>query len=202
MTTLKKGSRGEDVKKLQAKLCLVADGIFGPITEEAVKAFQENHKLQADGIVGPKTWAALGVVIPQAKRKITEIIVHCSATPGGKNYTVDTIRQWHLQRGFNDIGYHYVIYLDGTIHEGRSESVIGAHCTGHNSYSIGICYVGGCASDGKTPKDTRTDAQKKSLIQLIKQLKVKYPSAKIHGHRDFANKACPSFDATQEYKNL
>ena len=135
-------------------------------------------------------------------RKIKEIIVHCSATPEGKDYSVDTIRKWHLQRGFSDIGYHYIIYRDGSIHTGRDESVIGAHCKGHNSNSIGVCYIGGCASDGKTPKDTRTTEQRQSLLKLLKELKVKYPKASIHGHRDFANKACPSFDATKEYSSI
>ena len=135
-------------------------------------------------------------------RKIKEIIVHCSATPEGKDYSVDTIRKWHLQRGFSDIGYHYIIYRDGSIHTGRNESVIGAHCKGHNSNSIGVCYIGGVAADGKTPKDTRTSEQRQSLLKLLKELKAKYPKASIHGHRDFANKACPSFDATKEYSSI
>lgn len=156
MTTLKKGSKGEEVKTLQSKLNLIADGIFGPITEEAVKAFQKANGLTADGIVGLNTWAKLGV--PSNKRNINEIIVHCSATAEGKDFTTAQIKQWHLARGFSDIGYHWVIYRDGSVHAGRDESKIGAHCTGHNSYSIGVCYIGGCASDGKTPKDTRTDA--------------------------------------------
>lgn len=136
------------------------------------------------------------------KRTIREIIVHCSATPEGRDYTVEQIRQCHLARQFNDIGYHYVVYRDGSVHKGRDESLIGAHCLGHNASSIGVCYVGGCGSDGKTPKDTRTPEQKTSLIKLLKELKGKYPDAKIYGHRDFANKACPSFDATSEYKDL
>ena len=135
-------------------------------------------------------------------RKIKEIIVHCSATPEGKDYSVDTIRKWHLQRGFADIGYHYIIYRDGSIHTGRDESVIGAHCKGHNSNSIGVCYIGGVAVDGKTPKDTRTTEQKQSLVKLLKELKAKYPQASIHGHRDFSSKACPSFDATKEYSSI
>ena len=135
-------------------------------------------------------------------RKIDKIIVHCSATPEGKDYSVDTIRKWHLQRGFSDIGYHYIIYRDGSIHTGRDESIIGAHCKGHNSNSIGVCYIGGVAADGKTPKDTRTSEQRQSLLKLLKELKVKYPKASIHGHRDFANKACPSFDATKEYSSI
>lgn len=200
MTTIKLGSRGNDVKTLQSKLNLIADGIFGPITEEAVKDFQKANGLSVDGIVGAKTWAKLDT--GTNKRNIEELIVHCSATPEGKDYTVDNIRQWHLAEGFSDIGYHYVIYRDGSIHIGRNESISGAHCTGHNTISIGICYIGGLASDGKTPKDTRTPAQKVALLKLLKELKTKYPKAKIHSHKDFANKACPSFDATKEYANL
>lgn len=197
---LKLGSRGNEVKALQEKLNLKADGIFGLITEEAVKDFQRANGLEVDGIVGADTLSKLNLSVN--KRNIKELIVHCSATPEGKDYSVDTIRQWHLQRGFSDIGYHYVVYRDGSIHIGRDESIIGAHCTGHNTNSIGVCYIGGCASDGKTPKDTRTAEQKQSLVKLLKELKTKYPQASIHGHRDFANKACPSFDATKEYSSL
>lgn len=135
-------------------------------------------------------------------RSIKELIVHCSATPEGKDYTVAQIRQWHLARGFKDIGYHYVIYRDGSIHQGRPVAQIGAHCTSHNRNSIGICYIGGVAADGKTPKDTRTEAQKASLKKLIWQLHLQYPQATIHGHREFANKACPSFDAKKEYNYM
>lgn len=197
---LKLGSIGNEVKALQEKLNLKADGIFGPLTEEAVKDFQRSNGLEVDGIVGANTLSKLNLSVN--KRNIKELIVHCSATPEGKDYSVDTIRQWHLQRGFSDIGYHYVIYRDGSIHTGRDESVIGAHCTGHNTNSIGVCYIGGVATDGKTPKDTRTAEQKQSLVKLLKELKIKYPQASIYGHRDFANKACPSFDATKEYSSL
>lgn len=135
-------------------------------------------------------------------RYITEILIHCSATPEGRDYTVDDIRKWHRQRGFNDIGYHYIIYRDGTILQGRDEEFVGAHCKGHNSRSIGICYIGGMTADNHSPKDTRTDEQKASLLSLLGRLKAKYTGAVIRGHRDFANKACPCFDATDEYKNL
>ena len=197
---LKLGSKGNEVKVLQEKLNLKADGIFGPLTEEAVKDFQRSNGLKVDGIAGANTLSKLNLSVN--KRTIKELIVHCSATPEGKDYSVDTIRQWHLQRGFSDIGYHYVIYRDGSIHTGRDESIIGAHCTGHNTNSIGVCYIGGCASDGKTPKDTRTAEQKQSLVKLLKELKTKYPQASIHGHRDFSSKACPSFDATKEYSSI
>ena len=135
-------------------------------------------------------------------RKINEIIVHCAATREGRDFTVEDITRWHKARGFATIGYHYVIYRDGSIHEGRPLEQIGAHCVGHNKHSIGICYIGGCASDGKTPKDTRTPEQKEALLALLRRLKTRFPNATIHGHRDFAAKACPSFDAFREYRQL
>ena len=135
-------------------------------------------------------------------RKINEIIVHCAATREGRDFTVEDITRWHKARGFATIGYHYVIYRDGSIHEGRPLEQIGAHCVGHNKHSIGICYIGGCASDGKTPKDTRTPEQKEALFALLRHLKARFPNATIHGHRDFAAKACPSFDAFREYRQL
>lgn len=136
-------------------------------------------------------------------RLINKIIVHCSATPEGKDVKTETICDWHVNGNhWKDIGYHYVIELDGSIHKGRDESIVGAHCSGYNANSIGVCYIGGVAKDGKTPKDTRTEAQKKALIELLKSLKAKYPNATIYGHRDFAAKACPSFNAKYEYANL
>jgi len=142
------------------------------------------------------------MTLKKSRRRINEIIVHCTATPEGRDYTVADIRQMHKAQGWVDIGYHYLIYLDGSIHEGRNVDMVGAHCQGHNAQSIGVCYVGGVARDGKTPKDTRTQAQKDALIHLLMQLVCLYPDATIRGHRDFAAKACPSFDATREYKNL
>ena len=135
-------------------------------------------------------------------RKINEIIVHCAATREGRDFTVEDITRWHKARGFATIGYHYVIYRDGSIHEGRPLEQIGAHCVGHNKHSIGICYIGGCTSDGKTPKDTRTPEQKEALFALLRHLKARFPNATIHGHRDFAAKACPSYDAFREYRQL
>lgn len=127
-------------------------------------------------------------------RAISEIILHCTATPEGREVSVATIRTGHLARGFNDIGYHYVIGLDGTIHKGRPVEKIGAHCLGHNARSIGIAYVGGVAADGKTPKDTRTQAQCAALTRIVRELLAKHPGATVHGHNEFAAKACPSFN--------
>ena len=141
-------------------------------------------------------------------RTINQIIIHCAATPEGKAVTTEQIRRMHTApvakggRGWNDIGYHYVIEMDGTIRTGRPEAVIGAHCKGHNQNSIGICYVGGVAADGKTPKDTRTVAQYDAMTRLLKQLKQKYPHATIHAHNEFANKACPSFDVKKYLKTI
>lgn len=201
---LKKGSHGKDVKTLQRILHLYEDGIFGAMTEEAVKEYQRQHGLTADGIVGDKTWATMlsqSDSLIKSKRNIKEIIVHCTATPEGRPVTIKEITNWHKQRGFSTIGYHYVVMLDGSVQNGRDVNVSGAHCTNHNSISIGVCYVGGCDKN-MNAKDTRTDAQKRALLDLLKRLRTMYPAAKIYGHRDFANKACPSFDARNEYKNI
>lgn len=206
MNILRKGSRGNEVKILQASLNLIVDGIFGDLTDEAVRDFQKSNGLKVDGIVGDDTWGKLGVKnngeIKKSVRNIKEIIIHCSDTPEGKDYTVADIRKWHLARNFSDIGYHYVVYRDGSIHEGRDVNISGAHCTNHNSISIGICYIGGRAAVGTTPKDTRTEAQKRVLLDLLKKLKKLYPNVTIHGHCEFAAKACPSFDAKREYANI
>jgi len=133
-------------------------------------------------------------------RKINKIIIHCTATPEGRHHDVEDVKRWHLARGFNDIGYHYLIHLDGFIEHGRPVEKKGAHCAYQNSDSIGICYVGGMTKDMKHPKDTRTDAQKNSLIELMHELMYKYnKDMTIHGHNEFANKACPCFDVKTEY---
>lgn len=126
-------------------------------------------------------------------RSIKEIIVHCTATRAGRHYTVADIDRWHRQRGFRCIGYHWVVYLDGTIHPGRKEAEVGAHCLGHNAHSIGICYVGGLDEKNR-PADTRTSPQRASLQTLVALLRNRYPAVTVHGHREFAAKACPCFD--------
>ena len=135
-------------------------------------------------------------------RKITEIIVHCSDTVEGTQWTVDDLRKWHKDRGWLDIGYHYVVYLDGSVHRGRNEEVVGAHCVGHNAHSIGVCYIGGKEAGTFRAKDTRTPAQKEALLRLLIDLVCRYPDAEIYGHRDFANRKCPCFDARKEYMQL
>lgn len=128
-------------------------------------------------------------------RDIRKIILHCSATPKGKPFTVDDVRRWHkVGNGWSDIGYHYVIHLDGSIHPGRPEDIPGAHCAGHNADSIGICYIGGLSADGKRPEDTRTPEQRVAMETLTAELQRRYPGATLHGHNEFnPRKACPSF---------
>lgn len=135
-------------------------------------------------------------------RKIEKIILHCAATPEGRDVKTETIRSWHVKgNGWSDIGYHFVIELDGVVKAGRPLHRSGAHTKGHNATSIGICYVGGMDKN-KAPKDTRTEAQLAAMDALIKSLLEEYPEATIHGHNEFAAKACPSFDVQKDYGHL
>jgi N-acetylmuramoyl-L-alanine amidase len=149
-------------------------------------------------------------------RKITHLVVHCSATPEGRDVSAAEIDGWHRKRGWSGIGYHYVVRLDGTVETGRPLEVPGSHVKGHNFDTIGIVYAGGLAKDGKTPKDTRTAAQKAALRKLLGGLKRQFPNATVLGHRDLSPdlnkngkvepnewlKDCPSFDAKKEYASL
>lgn len=135
--------------------------------------------------------------------QVKYLIVHCTATAEGKDFRAADVDRWHRAQGWDGIGYHYLVDLDGTIETGRPEHKPGAHCAGLNSISLGICYVGGLAADGKTPKDTRTTAQVAALRALLVRLKKKYPTARIVSHHHFnKHKACPSFDADKEYATL
>lgn len=133
-------------------------------------------------------------------RSINEIIIHCSASPAGRADTVDDIRRWHVKKGWKDIGYHYVIHIDGSVHKGRDEKTIGAHCKGHNAHSIGICYVGGLSEDCKKYEDTRTSEQSDSLSSMVKKLLKKYPKSQVFGHNELEAKACPCFDVQKWLK--
>ena len=124
--------------------------------------------------------------------------------------TVDDIRREHKAQGWSDIGYHYLVYLDGTVHEGRDVDIAGAHASGHNTHSIGVCYVGGVenrpgvAYKDLKAKDTRTEKQKAALLTLLQDLRRLYPTARILGqcNVDKHGKLCPSFDARDEYRNI
>lgn len=138
-------------------------------------------------------------------RKITHIVIHCSATPEGREVSVKEIDRWHRARGFAKIGYHYVIHLDGSISTGRSEREVGAHVSGHNATTIGVCYVGGVDADNvNKAEDTRTPAQKEAMERLVRELLSRYPNAEVLGHRDFPGvaKACPSFDARKWWASV
>lgn len=131
-------------------------------------------------------------------RRIDEIIIHCTDTPWNKDFHATDIDDWHCERGFDGIGYHYVITLDGTVELGRPLEKRGAHCLGHNLRSIGICYVGGRLKDGSYG-DSRTTAQKTSLFHLINKLAKQFPNVKVHGHNEFSSKLCPCFDVSKDY---
>lgn len=130
-------------------------------------------------------------------RSINKIIIHCADTPKGINFNASDIDRWHKERGWNGIGYHFVILLDGTIQLGRNVKKQGAHTKGHNKNSIGICYIG-----GGNGEDTRTIEQKNALFCLIQDLLIEYPKATIHGHNEFSKKTCPNFNAFNEYNWL
>ncbi|MEO1104545.1 MAG: peptidoglycan-binding domain-containing protein [Pseudomonadota bacterium] len=132
-------------------------------------------------------------------RKIDLIVVHCAATPDGREVSAAEVDRWHRARGFRKIGYHRLVHLDGMVSVGRQDSEVGAHVRGWNAHSLGVCYVGGVDHAGR-PKDTRTDAQKQALEDVIREWLNTYPGIKrIAGHSEFAAKACPSFDVKAEY---
>jgi len=216
MELYKLGSKGVVVKQIQQALHLYPDGIFGVNTQAVVKKWQAENGLRADGVVGPATLAKLlPLRLKASKRTITDIVVHCTATRAWQDYDVDDIRRMHKAQGWADIGYHYLVKLDGTIQQGRDVDIIGAHVSGHNAHSIGVVYVGGLDNQGKA-KDTRTENQKCALLNLMMDMRRLYPKAKISGHRDFSPdkngdgtitpdeyiKACPCFDAITEYHRV
>lgn len=133
-------------------------------------------------------------------RKINRIIIHCSATKADHDIDVSDVRQWHLDRGWRDIGYHYFVDIRGNGFKGRPLDQVGAHTRGHNHDSVGICYAGGIGEDGK-PKDTLTDSQRRKIDQYIKAIRAVFGSEiSVHGHNEFANKACPSFKVVKYFR--
>tara|TARA_B100000513_G_scaffold195212_1_gene125398 strand:+ start:1150 stop:1722 length:573 start_codon:yes stop_codon:yes gene_type:complete len=136
-------------------------------------------------------------------RDINKIIIHCSATPEGRDIDAETIKDWHVNgNGWSDIGYHYVIRLDGELETGRPIDKIGAHVKGHNKDSIGICYVGGVDKDGK-PKDTMTPEQESTMREIIFALRiVADKEMTLHGHNEYSSKACPSFKVSDKFADI
>lgn len=230
------------VSQIQKIVGAYTDGIWGAVTTECVRKWQRENGLTADGLVGPATLAVMGItavtqavtpstkgsirhgdiVLKKSKRRIDYIAVHCTATREGQAMTVTDIRSQHRRQGWSDIGYHYVVTLDGKVYLGRDVDQAGAHVSGYNANSIGVVYVGGLENDPRKEyaqlkaKDTRTNAQKAALMSLLVDLRKLYPYAKIQGHRDFSPdknhngtiessewvKECPSFDAKTEYKKI
>jgi len=140
-------------------------------------------------------------------REIKKLILHCSATVEGKDYSVKEIRKWHMRepRNWSDIGYHYVIRNDenGTIERGRPVERQGAHTLGENSSSVGICYIGGVDKDIKA-KDTMTLCQEESFLKLVESLRLVFgEDLPVYGHNDFTNqKECPSFKVSEKFPKL
>lgn len=217
MNTIKKGSRDTDVTTLQKKLGIVADGIFGSATERAVKSWQVRHGLIPDGIVGPSTWSSLGIT---AGRPIDAIVLHCTA--GSQTQNARQVVDYHTRSkaagglGWSVPGYHYIIEPDGNVVNALSEAEPSNGVKGHNDHIINISYIGGIDSKGRGI-DNRTPAQKAALIRLLKELRPRYPYARIMGHRDIAStdsnhngiidpwervKECPCFDAIPEYSKI
>ena len=132
-------------------------------------------------------------------RNINYIAIHCTATQ--PEASIASIQNnWKNNLGWKNPGYHYIIDHFGNVVNLLPIELVSNGVQGYNSQTINISYVGGIDKSGK-PKDTRTEAQKQSILKLLKELRVKFPKAKIQGHRDFPNvkKACPSFDAKREY---
>lgn len=198
------------IKGFQKDYGLVVDGIAGKQTRAALKQAEtapKSKKPEPDksaiqkpapignapisGAKAPPNAASLKLL--DTARPIKELIWHCSATREGQDFTVEDIRSWHKQRGWSDIGYHYVVYRDGRIMAGRPIGQIGAHVEGHNTGTVGCCYVGGVNAENTRPKDTRTPAQIASMLWLTEQLVKKFPIKLVTGHNIYANKACPSF---------
>jgi len=182
------------VREWQKTLGIYEDGLFGPNTLKASLDHMSN------GVSAlPKTGLLPSSLFPKVSRMVKELIWHCTATPEHREISAATIRSWHVDgRGWSDIGYHYIVHLDGSIEAGRPLNRVGAHAAGHNRYSIGAVYVGGMDSNMINPKDTRTAAQKASMLALTEELCRRYNLNIISGHNQYAPKACPSFSVVTD----
>lgn len=195
----------EKTKIIQRGVGSAADGIYGNDTADKLIA-----KL---GLAAPPR--ETGSVVKGTGVAIKRVFLHCTATREGQDIDAATIKKWHLAQGWKDIGYHFVIRLDGTIEIGRPENVVGSHVAGFNTGSIGVVYVGGLDPQGKG-KDTRTDAQKVAMTKLCKDLARAYPGARFMGHRDASPdkdgdgviephewlKECPCFDVASWWASV
>lgn len=213
------GRRGPNtikaIKSFQKHAELQVDGVAGPMTQAALKeaaapigkhkaepnkaAIENSEALPADkGRKAVRMSKAKTVVIGRTSRTIKELIIHCTATPEGRDVTMKDVGSWHKQRGWNRPGYHYLVRLNGKIEIGCPIGQRGIHTRGHNTGTVSISYAGGCTKDMKKAKDTRTPAQKASMLWLAKALCNDYPINKISGHNQYASKACPSFKVQKD----
>lgn len=138
-------------------------------------------------------------------RKIDTIIIHCTATKLSMNTTTNDLYRWHVEeRGWSHIGYHFYIDQRGKVHTCRPLEMIGAHAKGHNETSIGVCLEGGLSETTGKPADTRTLAQRGSLIKLIETLSETFSiqTKNIIGHNEIANRDCPCFDVARIREHL
>jgi hypothetical protein len=195
----------EKTKLIQTKVGASPDGVYGNRTADKVLSHLGLSGVPLD---------ALALVRGNGKN-IKRIYIHCTATREGQDIDAATIKRWHLAKGWRDIGYHFVIRLDGTIEKGRDESVPGSHVKGFNTGSIGVVYAGGLDAQGKA-KDTRTDAQKAAMADLVRKLVATYPGSDVLGHRDASPdldgdgviephewlKECPCFSVREWWKSV
>lgn len=148
------------------------------------------------------------------KTRITRLVIHCTATPAGREVTAADIRRWHctpppMGRGWKQVGYTDMVHLDGRVErlvENNEDAYVdGWEVTngakGYNSTSRHIVYVGGKTTDGR-PADTRTEAQKAALRRYVEDFRKRFPWADVCGHRDLpgVTKACPCFDVRSEFR--
>ena len=148
--------------------------------------------------------------------KLKFLVLHCTATPEGREVSSDDIRAWHTNpvskggRGWSQVGYTDLIHLNGEVERlvDNNEDAnvdpweITNGAKGYNSISRHVVYVGGVVADGKTTKDTRTKAQKAAMEAYVKEFHKRHPNVRIIGHREVAAKDCPSFDVQVWLKEI
>jgi len=180
------------------------DGLFGPRTRKAAEAWL-HHGGEAATIVAPLPGTAGGPMLYHGDTPIREIVIHCAATrPDWMNgrplaAKVAEIRRWHVQdKGWKDIGYHWIIDREGSVMPGRAETVIGAHVAGRNRGTIGICMLGGHGSGSNDAFEAHfTSEQNQAVRALITEIRSRTQIYKISGHNEYANKACPGFNVAR-----
>lgn len=166
-------------KRIQRWAGVAADGIPGAATARGIIA------RAGIGQTPPTEPGAPVQIVTGKGQNIRRIFIHCTATREGQDIDAATIRRWHLAQKWKDIGYHFVIRLDGQIERGRPEEIPGSHAAGFNTGSIALVYVGGLDAQGKA-KDTRTPAQVDAMARLVTSLTKAYAGAEVLGHRDIS----------------